>query len=151
MECPEKWDSLKDKSVYELITRLCEKIAIGDDVVDDFACLKRPLVRKLRSKAYEILLKKSETVVPREPCEPALDLLAYYFDRNYKKCNIGDYKDLIYLKENIDWVVDRDESEVEPYFNEILKFVTLLKNMVSNDGGKFMFEVRILMLFTHII
>lgn len=142
MECPEKWDCLKEKSVYDLLTKLCEKIATPNKTNDGSISKNRPLVKKMRSKAFEVLLRKSEKSVPRERCEPAMDLLSFYFDSNLKKSNIGDYKDLILLKENIDWVIDSKVEESVPDFDEILSCVIALKNSVPDDGGKFMFEVN---------
>lgn len=141
MEFPDQWDKYNDSSVFELLTRLCEKTTKAYEVTEDFGSFNKTLTKKLRSYAYSILLKKSSVVLPSEPCEPIMDMLSDYFVKDCNKKNIADYDNLVSVKSKIDWLIERDKTKDKPHFNEALACIVSLRNSVTVDHGKYMFDV----------
>ncbi|XP_014222497.1 gamma-tubulin complex component 6 [Trichogramma pretiosum] len=123
-------------SVYGLVGRLCESIyhtnrqKSYDD--DENAQEEEKHLKRLRARAYEILLNKSDKDEGQhdEPCEPIMDLLKHAY---ILRVGAGRISQANELEEYLDEFIDGKLQEEDPVAYSILQFLSSLKSLESID------------------
>ncbi|OWR42859.1 hypothetical protein KGM_207871 [Danaus plexippus plexippus] len=128
----------QNAGVYELLTRLCEKTAEKYCVQSRIS--QKLLTTKLRSHAYEIILKKSSTELCLSGSDPFKDLLSHYFITQKSARNIPEYKKSVQLKKIIGALKSANFGDQEDNIKNILKLLNALQNSVIQDVSAEMFQ-----------
>ncbi|KAJ0176156.1 hypothetical protein K1T71_008330 [Dendrolimus kikuchii] len=120
-----------DAGVYDLLTELCTKTA-SKHCTQSRVSRKR-LVTKMRSHAYEIILKKCLQELPVTQGEPIIDLLSYYFVSQQNAKNVFEYRRSVDLKKIISTIRRTDFGDSKDHVYTMLRFLIALKNSVKED------------------
>ncbi|XP_023941347.1 gamma-tubulin complex component 6 [Bicyclus anynana] len=130
--------SPESAGVYELITKLCENTAAEYCVQSRVS--QKALTAKLRSQAYEIILKRSPSEIPESSVDPVIDLLSHYFVSQQTAKNVAEYKRSIKLKELVNTIRCMDFGDKTEYVHQVLKLLNCLKNSVPQDLSTEMYQ-----------
>ncbi|XP_026730159.1 gamma-tubulin complex component 6 [Trichoplusia ni] len=128
----------EDAGVYDLLSELCSKTA-GKYCNQNRISQKR-LMTKMRSHAYEIILKKSAKDFSTSKGEPIVDLLSYYFVYQQNARNVAEYKRTVELKKIISTIRHTDFGESKEVVYNVLRLLIGLSNTVSEDLSSEMFQ-----------
>lgn len=133
-----------EDSFFELITELCAKTASKYCIQNKIS--QKLLSSKMRSYAYEIILKKSVKEINFNSKGAVTDLLSYYlvFHQNIK--NVADYKKSLELKKAIVEVRHKDFGEEKEKVYNVLKLLVALSDSVTKNHSHELFNVCILIL-----
>lgn len=129
----------REDGVYELLTDLCSKSA--SKYCSHNRAPQKRLASKMRSHAYEIILKKSAEEVNRSKGEPIIDMLSYYLacQRNVK--NVAEYKRSVELKKIISTIRHKDFGEEKEHIYNVLRLLVALSDTVKEDYSAELFKV----------
>ncbi|CAH2090315.1 unnamed protein product [Euphydryas editha] len=130
--------SVENLSVYELITKLCEKTA--EKFCDQSRLSYKFLASKLRTHSYEVILKKSPTGVPVLKSDPIKELLSHHFVSHQTIKNVAEYKRSIELKKIISEIRNTNFREETDLVNHVLRFLIGLQNSIKEDLSTEMFQ-----------
>ncbi|XP_022826638.1 gamma-tubulin complex component 6 [Spodoptera litura] len=128
----------EDSGVYDLLTELCTKTA--SKYCSQNRLSQKRLMAKMRSNAYEIILKKSNKDFSSSKGEPVVDLLSYYFMSQQNVRNVAEYKRTVELKQIISTVRQTDFGDNKDIIYNILRFLIGLSNTVKEDLSAEMFQ-----------
>ena len=131
--------NLEDAGVYDLLTDLCSKTAAK--YCNQNRVSQKRLMTKMRSNAYEIILKKSSKDFSSSKGEPIVDLLSYYFVYQQNVRNVAEYKRTVELKKIISTIRQTDFGDSKEVVYNILRFLNGLGNSVKEDLTAEMFQV----------
>lgn len=133
-----------EDSCFELLTELCNKTAAKYCTQNKIS--QKLLSNKMRSYAYEIILKKSTKEINLNSKGAVTDLLSYYlvFHQNVK--NVADYKKSLELKRVIGEVRQIDFGDEKDKVYNVLKLLVRLSDSVIEDHGNKLFYVSNLVL-----
>uniref|UniRef100_A0A2A4J6H1 Gamma-tubulin complex component 6 n=2 Tax=Heliothis virescens TaxID=7102 RepID=A0A2A4J6H1_HELVI len=95
---------------------------------------------KMRSNAYEIILKKSCKDFSSVRGEPFVDLLSYYFVYQQNARNVAEYKRTIELKKIISNIRQTDFGDSKEVIYNVLRLLIALSNTVQEDLSNEMFQ-----------
>ncbi|XP_047534081.1 gamma-tubulin complex component 6 [Vanessa atalanta] len=129
---------IENAGVYELITKLCEKMA--EKYCDNNRLSLKLLASKLRAQSYEIILKRSSTGVSSLKADPIKDLLSHQFVSQLTVKNVAEYKRSIDLKKNISNIRNEDFGEKQDLVNNVLRLLIGLQNSINEDLSSEMFQ-----------
>lgn len=129
-----------DSGVYDLLTELCSKTA--SKYCNQNRLSQKRLMTKMRSNAYEIILKKSNKDFSSAKGEPVVDLLSYYFVCQQNARNVAEYKRTVELKKIISTLRQTDFGDNKDVIHSILRFLIGLSNTVKEDLSAEMFQVQ---------
>ncbi|KAF9794592.1 hypothetical protein SFRURICE_018655 [Spodoptera frugiperda] len=127
-----------DSGVYDLLTELCSKTA--SKYCNQNRLSQKRLMTKMRSNAYEIILKKSNKDFSSAKGEPVVDLLSYYFVSQQNARNVAEYKRTVELKKIISTLRQTDFGDNKDVIHSILRFLIGLSNTVKEDLSAEMFQ-----------
>ncbi|KAH9642200.1 hypothetical protein HF086_005530 [Spodoptera exigua] len=130
--------TVEDSGVYDLLTELCTKTAAK--YCNQNRLSQKRLMAKMRSNAYEIILKKSSRDFSSPKGEPIVDLLSYYFMSQQNARNVAEYKRAVELKQIISTIRQTDFGENKEVIYNILRFLIGLSNAVKEDLSAEMFQ-----------
>lgn len=133
--------NLEDAGVYDLLTDLCSKTAAK--YCNRNRISQKRLMSKMRSNAYEIILKKSSKDFSSSKGEPIVDLLSYYFVYQQNARNVAEYKRTTELKKIISTIRQTNFGDNKEVIYNILRFLNGLSNSVKEDLSAEMFQVRL--------
>lgn len=128
-------------SFFELLTELCNKTAAK--YCNQNKISQKLLCSKMRSYAYEIILKKSTKEINCNSKGAITDLLSYYlvFHQNVK--NVADYNKSLQLKRIISEIQKNDLGEERHNVYNVLKLLVGLSDSVAEDYSLKLFNVCI--------
>lgn len=128
-----------EDSVFELLTELCNKTATKYCIQNKIS--QKLLSSKMRSYAYEIILKKSTKEINFNSKGAVTDLLSYYlvFHQNVK--NVAEYKKSLELKRLIGEVRQIDFGEEKDKVYNVLTLLVALSDSVIEDHTQKLFNV----------
>lgn len=129
----------EDGGVFNLLTELCSKTA--SKYCNQNRISQKQLMAKMRSNAYEIILKKSSKEFCTTRGEPIIDLLSYYFVYQQNVRNIAEYKRAVDLKKIISTLRQTDFGENKDNIYNVIRFLVGLSNTVIEDLSLEMFQV----------
>ncbi|KAJ8720198.1 hypothetical protein PYW07_012241 [Mythimna separata] len=130
--------NLEDAGVYDLLTDLCAKTAAK--YCNQNRLSQKRLMTKMRSNAYEIILKKSSKDFSSVKGEPIVDLLSYYFVYQQNARNVAEYKRTVELKKIISTIRQTDFGDDKEVVYNILRLLNGLSNTVKEDLSAEMFQ-----------
>lgn len=133
--------NLEDAGVYDLLTELCTKTAAK--YCNQNRISQKRLMTKMRSNAYEIILKKSCKDFSSSKGEPIVDLLSYYFVYQQNARNVAEYKRNVELKKIISKIRQTDFGDNKEVVYNILRFLNGLGNTVKEDLTGEIFQVSL--------
>lgn len=133
--------NLEDAGVYDLLTELCTKTAAK--YCNHNRLSQKRFMSKMRSNAYEIILKKSSKDFSSPKGEPIVDLLSYYFVYQQSARNVAEYKRTVELKNIISTIRQTDFGDDKEVVYNILRFLNGLSNTVKEDLSAEMFQVSL--------
>lgn len=142
-----KENNLESSGVYELITKLCERTAAKYCFQNRLS--QKLLTAKLRSQAYEIILKKSSSEDSSRRSDPIVNLLSHNFISEHNVKNVAEYKRCVELKKCISTLRSTDFGDKKEHINNVLKFLIELRNSSKQDLSAEMFHVRIVTIILH--
>ncbi|XP_013191581.1 gamma-tubulin complex component 6 [Amyelois transitella] len=121
----------KEDAVFDLISELCCKTALKFSSNSNIT--QKKLVNKMRSRSYEIILKKSDSEIPQTHRDPLSDILCYYFVNHQNTRNVAEYKRSVELRNIISALRHKDFGKNQDLINNILKFLLSLSDSVKKD------------------
>ncbi|CAK1543067.1 unnamed protein product [Leptosia nina] len=122
----------ENASVYDLLTKLCETQA--QNCSHQSRTSVKQLASKMRSKAYEIVLKKSSIDIPISESDPIVDLLSCHFILQQNVKNVIEYKRSLDLKKAINKLRNSDLGLDKDHVYKILRLLVKLHNTVADDA-----------------
>lgn len=128
-----------EPGVFELVTELCHRTATKHCAQSKLS--QRRLVSKMRSHAYEIILKKSPIEIQHTKREPILDLLSYYLTTHRNIKNVAEYKRSVELKKIISTIRKTNFGNEKEHIYNVLKFLLALTDSITPDFSPELFEV----------
>ncbi|XP_050343976.1 gamma-tubulin complex component 6 [Nymphalis io] len=128
----------ENAGVYELITKLCEKMA--EKYCDNSRLSVKLLTSKLRAQSYEVILKRSSTKASTPKSDPIKDLLSHQFVSQLTVKNVAEYKRSIALKKIIINIRKQDFGEKKDQVNNVLRLLIGLQNSINEDLSSEMFQ-----------
>lgn len=135
----------ENEGVYELITSLCQKTAAK--YYNQSNKSQKLGAAKMRSLAYEIILKKSCTNVEARNVSPFIDLLSYSFMLHNSARNAVEYKKSSELKDLIDIMKETDFGEKKEHIHNILKLLNGLCDTDKQDITHELYQVFFVIFF----
>lgn len=133
--------NIEDAGVYDLLTELCTKTA--SKYCNQNRISQKRLMSKMRSHAYEIILKKSAKDFSSPTREPIVELLSYYFVYQQNARNVAEYKRTVELKKIISTIRHTEFGDSKEVVYNVLRLIIGLSNTVSEDLSSEMFQVRV--------
>lgn len=130
--------NVEDAGVYDLLTELCTKTAAK--YCNQNRISQKRLMTKMRSNAYEIILKKSCKDFSSARGEPLVDLLSYYLVYQQNAKNVAEYKRTIELKKIISNIRQTDFGDNKEVIHNVLRLLIGLSNTVNEDLSNEMFQ-----------
>ncbi|CAH0625412.1 unnamed protein product [Chrysodeixis includens] len=130
--------NIEDAGVYELLTELCTKTA--SKYCNQNRISQKRLMTKMRSHAYEIILKKSAKDFSSPKGEPIIDLLSLYFAYQQNARNVAEYKRTVELKKIISTIRHADFGDSKEVVYSVLRLMIGLSNSISEDLSNEMFQ-----------
>ncbi|XP_053608311.1 gamma-tubulin complex component 6 [Plodia interpunctella] len=121
----------KEDAVFDLLTELCTKTAVK--YTSNIRLSQKKLVTKMRSRSYEIILKKSSEEIPQSTRDPISDMLCYYFVNHQNSKNIGEYKRLVDLKKIISVLRCKCFGDHQDDIKSVLKLLVGLSDTAKED------------------
>ncbi|XP_038212670.1 uncharacterized protein LOC119832917 [Zerene cesonia] len=128
-------DRYENASVYELLTKLCEKTAHKCQQTRNSP---KHLAAKMRSRSYEIILKRTSSEVSLPGGDPLVELLSCHFVMQQSVKNVFEYKRCIELKKTISEIRNLSENKEHAY--SVVKFLVKLYNSVPEDTSQEIFQ-----------
>ncbi|XP_075977023.1 gamma-tubulin complex component 6 [Anticarsia gemmatalis] len=132
------YTSREDVGVFNLLTELCTKTA--SKYCNQNRVSQKRLMAKMRSNAYEIILKKSPKDLSAVKGEPIVDLLSYYLVYQQNIRNVAEYKRSVELKQIISVLRNTDFGDSKGDVYSIIRFLVALSNTVKEDLSPEMFQ-----------
>ncbi|XP_049874842.1 gamma-tubulin complex component 6 [Pectinophora gossypiella] len=127
-----------EDGVFELITELCNRTA--SKYTSQNRVPQKRLVSKMRSCAYEIILKKSSKEVQCTKGEPIIDLLSYYLTSHRNVKNVAEFKRSVELKKIISRIRQTDFRENKDHIYKVLKLLVALSDTIKEDYSPELFQ-----------
>ncbi|RVE44563.1 hypothetical protein evm_010778 [Chilo suppressalis] len=127
-----------ENGVFELLSELSSSFASKHSHQNGIS-LKRS-ANKMRTYAYEIILKKTTTKIPSSERDPMVDLLSYYLVAQQSAKNVAEYRRCVQLKKVISTIRHKDFGEIKDNVNSVLKFLVSLTNTVKDDLSSEMYQ-----------
>lgn len=131
--------NLEDVGVFQLLSELCARTATKYSNQNHIS--QRRLSAKMRSNAYEIILKKSPSAYSISKGEPIIDLLSYYLVYQQNVRNIAEYKRCVELKKIISALRQTDYGDNKENVYNVIRCLIGLKNTIKEDLSPEMFQV----------
>lgn len=126
-------------SIFELLTELCNKTATKYSTQNKIS--QKLLSSKMRSQAYEIILKKSTKEISSNSKGAITDLLSYYLVLHHSVKNVADYKKCLELKRVIGEIQQIDFGEEKDKVYNVVKLLVGLSDSVVEDHSHTLFNV----------
>lgn len=127
----------ENAGIYQLLTELCNKTASNYCVPSK---AHKRLASKMRSQAYEIILKKPDEVMYRKR-PPVSDLLLLYITNSNNAKNVAEYKRALELKAAIETIKETDFGDSKDHVNDAIRLLVGLSNSVKEDFSADMYQV----------
>lgn len=131
-------------SIFVLLTELCNKTSSKYCTQNKIS--QKLLSSKMRSYAYEIILKKSTKEINFTSKGAVTDLLSYYLVFHQSIKNVADYKKSLELKKLIVEVRQKDFGEEKDKVHNVLQLLVALSDSVTDNHTQELFNVCILIL-----
>lgn len=128
-----------EDSCFELLTELCNKTATKYCTQNKIS--QKLLSSKMRSYAYEIILRKSTKEINFNSKGAVTDLLSYYLVFNQNVKNVADYKKSLELKRVIGEIRQIDFGDEKDKVHNVLKLLVGLSDSVIEDHAHQLFYV----------
>ncbi|CAG4961962.1 unnamed protein product [Colias eurytheme] len=129
-------DRYENASVYELLTKLCEKTA--KKYCQQTRNSPKQLAAKMRSRSYEIILKGTSSELSLSGGDPLVELLSCHFVMLQSAKNVVEYKQCIELKKTISEIRNLPENKEHIY--GVIKLLVKLHNAVPEDVSQEIFQ-----------
>ncbi|XP_045499705.1 uncharacterized protein LOC123697282 [Colias croceus] len=126
----------ENASVYELLTKLCEKNA--QKYCQQTRNSPKQLAAKMRSRSYEIILKGTSSELSLSGGDPLVQLLSCHFVMLQSAKNVVEYKRCIELKKTITEIRNLPENKEHIY--GVIKLLVKLHNAVPEDVSQEIFQ-----------
>ncbi|KAJ2951813.1 hypothetical protein O0L34_g13976 [Tuta absoluta] len=127
-----------EDGVYALVTELCTRTA--SKYAAQTKVPQKRLVAKMRSQAYEIILKKSSIEYNCSKGEPVVDLLSYYLTSQRNVKNVAEFRRSVELKKIISRIRQTDFAENKDIIYNVLKLLVGLIDAVKEDYSSELFQ-----------
>ncbi|XP_048483144.1 uncharacterized protein LOC105387979 [Plutella xylostella] len=128
----------EDAGVFGLLTQLCNKTA--SQYSGQSKIPQKLLASKMRSRSYELILKKYTNETPRSIREPLSDLLFHYYTSLCESKNVAEYNRSIELKKIIDSLKQSESEKDKEAVYQIIRLLVGLSNSVKDDLSDKMFQ-----------
>ncbi|XP_063829026.1 uncharacterized protein LOC135078358 [Ostrinia nubilalis] len=127
-----------EDGVFDLLTELCSNTA--SKYCSHNRISQKRLTNKMRTHAYEIILKKTTKEIPTSDNDPVVDLLSFYLVSHQNAKNVAEYKRCVELKKAISTIRRHDFGENKDNIDSVLKFLVGLSNSVKEDLSPEMYK-----------
>lgn len=131
--------SNSEDGVFDLLTELCNNIA--SKYCSQNRISQKRLASKMRTRSYEVILKKTTNEIPTSDKDPVVDILTYYWVSQQNAKNVAEYKRCVELKKVISTIRRKDFGESKDNVYSVLKFLVGLSNSVKEDLSPEMYQV----------
>lgn len=133
----------RETGVFELLTDLCGRIATNHGPEVPSTAAQKQLANRMRSYAFEIILKKSPKEFTLNRGEPIVELLSYYFILKKSVKNVAEHNRAVSLKNAISKIRQTDFGEDKTDIYNVLRLLVALSDSVKEDHSSELFKVNL--------